>query len=490
VVLLTASNSGHSKAAVTAATDLPAPGAQAATELTIRPHEKLSPIPSSFFGFSTEYWTLPVDELHLAIYRRIISQLHVPGDGAFVLRVGGDSSDHTFYDPRLRRLPTWAFDLTPAFVVRTARVVRELRLHVILDLNLVTSTPRLAGAWAKEAEALMPRGSIVGFEIGNEPDLYTRTFWLATTRDDQFGGRILPDGITPISYAASFNAYAHVLARVAPLVAPALADPRGGLNWISTLLHGPHPGLGLISGHRYPYAACANRGSPVYPTIDRILSEHATAGVANTIRPAVRLARKHGLPFILTEFNSITCGGLPGVSNTFATALWAPDAAFELLRAGARAIHLHARDPFTFDVHGMVARPLLYGLILFTRTLGAHARLVPLHLHATAPHLEAWAVRVDKRTLHVLILNKGPYAVKFNLDLPGTGPTRVERMLAPSPGSRSGVTFGGQRLDGNGIWRDTPQRQTVGEVDHRYSLSLTRYSAALLSLKLARGALG
>jgi hypothetical protein len=47
---------------------------------------------------------------------------------------------------------------------------------VILDLNLVTSTPRLAGAWAKEAEAVMPRGSIVGFEIGNEPDLYTRTF--------------------------------------------------------------------------------------------------------------------------------------------------------------------------------------------------------------------------------------------------------------------------------------------------------------------------
>jgi hypothetical protein len=383
-------------------------------------------------------------------------------------------------------------------VVRTARVVRELRLHVILDLNLVTSTPRLAGAWAKEAEAVIPRGSIVGFEIGNEPDLYTRTFWLATTRDDQFGGRILPDGITPISYAASFNAYAHVLARVAPhvpLVAPALADPRGGLDWISTLLHGPHRGLGLISGHRYPYAACANRGSPVYPTIDRILSEHATAGMANTIRPAVRLAREHGLPFILTEFNSITCGGLPGVGNTFATALWAPDAAFELLRAGARAIHLHARefainDPFTFHMHGMVARPLLYGLILFTRTLGAHARLVALHLHTTAPRLKAWAVRVDTRTLHVLILNKGPSAVKVNLNLPDTGPARVERLLAPSPRPRSGVTLGGQWLDRNGIWRGTPQRQAVGEVDHRYSLSLPRYSAALLSVRLAPGALG
>jgi hypothetical protein len=497
-VLLATSNDGHSRTTVTTGTDPQKAGPSTQTELTIRPHETMRDIPRSFFGFSTEYWTLPVDERHIAIYRRVISQLHVPGDGPFVPRVGGDSSDHTFYDPRLRRLPTWAFDLTPTFVARTARVVRELRLHVILDLNLVTSTPRLAGGWAKEAEAVMPRGSIIGFEIGNEPDLYNRTFWLATTKDDQFGGRILPDGITPTSYAASFNSYAHVLARVAPhvpLVAPALADPYGGVNWISTLLAGPHPGLGVISGHRYPYAACANPGSPVYPTIDRVLSEHATAGMAQTIKPAVRLAKRAGLPFRLTELNSVTCGGLAGVSNTFATALWAPDAEFELMRAGAHAINLHARefainDPFTFDVSGMVARPLLYGLILFTRTLGPDSRLVTARLHTDSPHLKAWAVKVRADTLHVLMINKGPKSLMVNLDIPATGPARVERLLAPSPGSPSSVTLGGQSLDRDGIWVGTPQRETVRPVAHRYSLALTRYSAALLTVKIARGALG
>lgn len=112
--------------------------------MTIGAQEKLTPIPRSYLGFSTEYWTLPTDELHIALYRRILSEAHVPGDGRLVLRIGGDSSDHTFWDPDLRRLPHWAFELT-------ARVVREDRLRVILDMNLVTGTPLEAGAWAHAA---------------------------------------------------------------------------------------------------------------------------------------------------------------------------------------------------------------------------------------------------------------------------------------------------------------------------------------------------
>ena len=89
------------------------------------------------------------------------------------LRIGGDSSDHTFYDPDLRRLPHWAFELTPTFVERTARIVNKLHLRVIIDLNLITGTPLEAGAWAHAAVTEMPKGSVLGFEIGNEPDLPT-----------------------------------------------------------------------------------------------------------------------------------------------------------------------------------------------------------------------------------------------------------------------------------------------------------------------------
>ena len=73
------------------------------------------------------------------------------------------------------------------------------------------------------------------------------------------------------------------------LAAPVLAYARQHMDWIANLLAGPHPGLGLVTAHEYPYSACASRSSPSWPTIGRILSAHATAGVAQLLRPVIVL---------------------------------------------------------------------------------------------------------------------------------------------------------------------------------------------------------
>jgi hypothetical protein len=280
-----------------------------------------------------------------------------------------------------------------------------------------------------------------------------------------------------------------------PLYAPALAYPWIHRRFTTTLLAAPHPGLRVISGHRYPLAACTAKTSPQYPTIARVLGQGTTAGLAGYVRPAVQLAHRAGLPFVLTEFNSVTCGGLPGVSNTFATALWAPDAAFELLRTGAVGIHLHARqyainDPFTFDRDGVVVRPLLYGLILFARTLGPNSRLVALRLHSdAAPHLKAWAVEVRGDILHVLLLNKGAITRRVALDLPATAPATVERLLAPSVRSSSNVTLGGQWLDSDARWKGRAVRTVIVPTHHLYEVGLPAYSAALVTAHIRSGSL-
>jgi hypothetical protein len=470
----------------------------AVAQLAIAPNASTSRIRESFLGLSTEYWTLPVDELHFALFRRVISLLHVPSDGPFVLRVGGDSSDRTLYDPETLRQPRWVFDLTHEYVARTARAVRELRLRVILDLNLITSTPNMAGAWATEAQSAMPRGSIIGYEIGNEPDLYSQSFWLAETQDDRFAGPVLPRAITPGTYAADFNAYARVLAPIAPFVplfAPALANPRHSLDFIRTLLARRHPGLGVLSGHRYPYSGCAFPRSAFHPTIDRVLSEQATSGMARSVEPLVRLARGAGLPARLTEFNSVTCGGLPGVSNAFATALWAPDAIFELMRAGFQGVHLHARQttingPFTFHGRGLLARPLLYGLIMFARTLGPDARLVTMQrqIPSSVP-LKAWAVEVSGNELHVLLINKGPRSVTVGLKIPASASATLQSLLAPSVSASSGETLAGQSLDENVTWHGTRRIDVVSPHGRGYTVTTSPYSAALLSVPLSPGAL-
>ncbi len=47
---------------------------------TINAGESVSPVPRSYFGFSTEYWSVPLYGRHLALFERVLSQLRVRGD--------------------------------------------------------------------------------------------------------------------------------------------------------------------------------------------------------------------------------------------------------------------------------------------------------------------------------------------------------------------------------------------------------------------------
>lgn len=441
---------------------------------------------------------MPLFERHMPAFRRALSLIHVPGEGPFVLRVGGDSADETFWAPRAHTSPRWRFNVNQSWLQRTAELVRSGTVRLILDLNLVTGSPSGAAAWARAAESALPAGSIAAFEVGNEPDIYSRSYWQASISRTGLHASFLPRYLSKRIYTQDFASYARALAPVAPgvpLIGPALANPAIHLNWISSLLAAAQPGLGIVSAHRYPFSACVPRGSANYATIARILSERASAGVAQKLRPAIELAHSAGRPFRLTELNSVTCGGRRGVSNTFATALWAPDALFELAHVGVDGVNVHVRPhkinaAFTVGSYGLGARPLLYGLILFTRTLGPGAQLVPLQLHAApASHLKAWAVRVPGGVLHVLLIDKGSRAARVELRLPARGTATVERLLAPAASSESGVTFARQQLGTDGRWHGRRSIQVIRPAAHGYRLTIPAASAALVKVRVRTGAL-
>jgi hypothetical protein len=454
-------------------------------------------VPRSFFGISTEYSSLPVYEQQLPLFERVLSLLHVGGDGPLVLRVGGNSADDTLWEPRAGRTPPWAIGLTPQVLRRTRRLVRRDGVKLILDLNLITASPQKAALLARAAERALPRGSIIGFEIGNEPDDYSPKNWLATVAVTPFRPGFLPDDVSTGTYTHDFRSYGRALARVAPgipLAGPALANPVRNAGWISSLLSSPHRGLGTVTAHRYLYSACAKHRSASYPTIARLLSEHATADMAHKIIPAVRMAHRAGLKFRLTELNSVSCQGVHGVSNAFATALWAPDALFELLRAGLDGVNIHVRTDainaaFTLSRHGLDARPLLYGMILFARTLSPDPQLVRVKLRANGSlHLKAWAVRVGGGRIHLLLINKGSQTVNVRVDLPATAPAEVERLLAPSAASTSGMTLDGQQLGRDGRWQGRHTNETVAPGRNGYLVTVPPTSAALVTVRPRRSA--
>jgi hypothetical protein len=464
--------------------------------VTIAQSAGIVTVPRSFLGISTEYWGLPLFERQQAVLERTLTMLRPQGDGPLMLRIGGDSADHSFWAPKLRPLPTWAYELTPEWLRETSALVQSLGLRVILDLNLVTEAPTAAAQWAEAAEAQLPAGSISAFEIGNEPDIYNRQFWQTTLAHSKV---VPPIVLTARTYAHDFQAYARALRAVAPglpLIGPALANPSTNRRWITTLLASRPAHVSMVSVHRYPYSACALPGTAAYATIPRVLGEHASAGVARSVAPAVAIARRAGVPVRVTELNSVTCGGRAGVSDAFATALWAPDALFELLRARVAGVNIHVRAravnaAFTIGAGGLDAKPLLYGLVGFARMLGPGAQLIPLRVGAgRAVHLKAWGVRVRGDALHVLLIDKGGQPVDVSLRLPGVGGAVVERLLAPSVGARSGVTLAGQYLDVSGTWRGRVRAQTIRPGAYGYAVAMPRYSAALLTLRLRAGALG
>ena len=91
----------------------------------------------------------------------------------------------------------WAFAVTPAFLARLRSLVERDRVKLIVDLNLVTDTPLTAATWAHAAETSLPRGSIIGFEVGNEPDIYAHSYWVATIARSPLEARPLPLELTP-----------------------------------------------------------------------------------------------------------------------------------------------------------------------------------------------------------------------------------------------------------------------------------------------------
>lgn len=449
------------------------------------------PVPPSFMGLSTEYSSLPAYAVHMPAFVRVLSMLRVPGDGPLILRIGGGSADHALWAPRRRRMPPWVVELTPAWLQTARTVVRRAEVRLMLDLNLITGSPSAASVWARTAEAELPHRSITGFEIGNEPDIYNRLFWMTAPSDRGLDASILPLDVTPTGYVREFRSYARRLARSAPgvpLLGPELANPVRHAAWVATLVARTRATLGTVTAHRYPYTACAAPDSPVYPTIGRLLSEHASAGTARSLEPVLSDAHRAGLRFRLTELNSVTCAGVRGVSDTFATALWAPDTLFELLRAGVDGVnvHLHTRAinaAFAFNRSGLVARPLLYGLELFRRALGAEPRLLIVDVRAGRQlHVKVWAVAGMGGRLHVLIINKGSRSARVELRIPPNGPAAVQRLLSPSVASHSGVTLAGQSLDARGRWVGRRVVSELARTADGYELRVPGYSAALVSV--------
>ena len=454
-------------------------------------------IPTGFFGMSVEYKELRVYERASALFDRVIGLIRPRDGGPMLLRVGGKSADHVWWKTATGRPPPWVTRIGDAWLARLNDLVRRGDLRLMLDLNLAVHSPALAVDFVKAVVRALPRGALAGAELGNEPDLYWRQPWLAkqrvpgTSRDVPIDWTV---DYSALDYRRDYEDYARALASEVPAIplgGPEIVSSKA--SWLSAIT-----GLGpldpsFIAIHRYAASTCWPASSPYYPTISMLLSSAATSGLAATVSGAAVFAHRDALALRLTEVNSVSCGGNAGVTDSFASALWTPDALFELLRAGVDGVNWHFRPatlnaPFHLDAHGIEPLPELYGLAVFARMTHGPADLLTTALSSSPGlNLKAWAVE-NRGAVNVLLINKGPRPAKVTLPAPTgtTGDAAVSALKAPRIDATTGVTFGGRWIANDGRWHGHTVTIDVSQLGGAYQVSVAGYSAVVVTMRRTR----
>jgi hypothetical protein len=370
-----------------------------------------------------------------------------------VLRLGGDSTDHGYWNANAPlaqnpgRCPFRRYALGPGIISAIGALARALDAQLILGLNLKAHNPSLAAAEAAvlahslgaparqfdtglgSLDLAFQSNFIEAFEIGNEPDLY-RLYGAADGFD-----RYLKDFSTWAATARASAGSARVIA------GPSLG--RLGLPWISganapnweRFLAG-QAAPKLLTFHFYPLLKGDCPG-PLCPSMANLLADGASIGLAEQVAPFVA-ATPPSATVRVDEMNSVTKEGTPGVSDTFASALWALDALFEFEAAGVDGVNVQTIPGAAYALFdhlssgAWLVRPEYYGLKLFSLASPAGSQL--LSVSGETPGMSVWATRSEGGRVRIVVINKTVHRRRVVLSGSATGASTftISRLLAPS----------------------------------------------------------
>ncbi len=406
-------------------------------------------VPRGFLGLSFELSSLS----QIARYGSsgdFVAMLRSVGPG--VLRFGGASADtRVAWTDAATPLPKWASAALQADELRELRkLASESGWHILLTIGLAHYDPRAAAREAAAAKTALG-GWLAGIELGNEPDAYAR-----------HGLRSTPWTLS--RYNTQVAAYRRAIERVVPglqLLGPDVSGSRAFEGWGRDVALAVKPAL--LTGHHYPLG-CHNLPGP---TIASLLSRPTRRAEDASLRRYVSISRASDIGFRLDETNTVSCGGRAGVSDTFASTLWAVDYIARAMAAGAAGINLQGNPA---NCHGytpvcaptvqqlangtLTAQPEWYALLLFRELVGD--RTVRAVASRSLADIDVAALLSKQGKLQVVIVDKDPLGAKHvsvKLHVGHLfGAATVLPLTAPSLAATAGVRLGGRAVEGDGRW--------------------------------------
>jgi hypothetical protein len=320
------------------------------------------------------------------------------------LELGGQTQDFTVPPGVVAGSPaSWeglsAYPLPGGFWTTMRCLLAATHQPLTVGLNARSGAP----AWAEQmvAGAQTAATSGLGFSLGNEPDLYYLPDYASLAKP-----QAAEEGIAVGRYLQVAAALRPAIG-AAPLTGPELSRPE---RWQASL---PRVIATLreqtVGVHMYPLSVCR---TPRTATIHGLLSTQV-GDAPHRLAWVVSEAAAAGAGAILSEANSVSCGGKPGVSDGRAAAVWAVRFVLSALRTGFREVRFHfSGDPYDpFYVRGgeVVRRPIEAAMAALNQWLavGSTVRTV-----RGVPGLTATVVSAPARSLLILDNESGrPAAV-------------------------------------------------------------------------------
>jgi hypothetical protein len=448
--------------------------------VSVDPAEAGAPVPQDFLGLSFEVAALS-QLAGYATHGDLVTLLRSLGVG--VLRFGGVTADEqiAWRDERTPR-PSWALGVLEAGSLwELGSLAQASGWHVLLTLGMGHYAPQAAAREAAVAKAALG-SSLEALELGNEPDAYAA-----------HGLRTQP--WTFVQYSEQVSAYRAAIEALAPGIPLAGPDTSGSSAYESW---GPGEAVdqrpALLTGHHYPMG-CKEQPAP---SIARLLSPQIRKLEKRSLHRYLLVAEEAGIPFRMDEANTVSCGGVPGISDTFASALWAVAYVTRAMSMGAAGINLEsnpnncvgytllcALTPEAAADGELSAQPEWYALLLAKALLGER----PLPTSITAPrraNLVVSAFLARDGTLHYVIVDDDPpgarrAAVSLHVGR-GFHGASILSLTAPSPQALAGVRLGGQAVAPDGLWSEPAELPRAVNRDGVITVDVRPSSAALLTV--------
>ncbi len=289
--------------------------------------------------------------------------------------------------------------------------------------------------------------------VGNEPNVYEHTF---------------------SKYAEDIRTYTPAILAAAPktrFCGPG-TNITGDAPWANGYIKefGHDPQLRWLTQHSYPGGNSKKVPDPA-TGLQQMLSTDFERRYQSSYEAFVPAAQAANVPYRIEETNSFYNGGAEGVSNTFASSLWALDFLYFWLGHGASGVNFHTGDTVaageiqtpcwyatfwtrpdgTLDVH-----PIAYAMKAFD--LAAHGTLLPIQATGAPDSLKIYATRDANQTIYLTIVNKQMDASQPPASIEASLPQHYKRtstisLTAPALTSTSGVQLGGAEISTEGQWK-------------------------------------